>query len=335
MYLSSNQKKILGILADAQFHSGTELAEEIGVSRSAICKQLKSLNTELGIGLSAISGKGYRLEYPLQLLVETQIKKQLNSAASSLISELEIHDYIDSTNHYLTDKAQLENPNTGVSGGNVCFAEYQTAGKGRRGREWVSPFGSNIYLSILWYFQNGPAAISGLSLVVGVAVIRALNECGIDDVGLKWPNDIYWQGKKLAGILIEVSGETSGPCSAVIGLGLNFYLPEGNAKSITQDWVDLSQIIDYSGKIRNKLASMLLNHLMPVIANFETDTLEYYLDEWRQYDCMKGKEVNIYMGQQIFMGVVEGINSSGMLLLSDEQGKLKTFASGEVSFRKS
>ena len=334
MIISSNQRKILSILADAQFHSGTELAESIGISRSAICKQLKYLNDELGLDFSAISGKGYCLEYPLQLLSESKVLEYLDSTSSSMITELEIHDTIDSTNRYLSNKIQFDKFYTGVKGGLVCFAEYQTAGKGRRGRDWISPFGSNIYLSILWYFQNGPASISGLSLAVGVAVIRALNDCGIDGVGLKWPNDIYWQGKKLAGILIEVSGETSGPCSAVIGLGLNFYLPEKKAESITQDWVDLDQIIDNSAEIRNKLAGILLNQLMPVIASFEQDTLQIYLNEWRKYDCMKGKEVNIYMGQKTFNGVVEGINDSGMLLLKDEQGEIKTFASGEVSFRK-
>lgn len=330
MLFSPSQKKILTLLSDGQFHSGTELAKIVGISRSAICKQIKNL-TPLGLGLNAISGKGYRLDCALQLLSKTSIDENLSSISRSLITELEIHDCINSTNTYLLDKTHQANTK-----GTVCFAESQTAGKGRRGREWVSPYGSNIYLSILWKYQNGPAVISGLSLAVGIAVIRALNECGIANAGLKWPNDIYWQGKKLAGILIEVSGETNGPCKAVIGLGLNFYLSENKAKSINQDWVDLNHIFaDNMYKIRNKLASTLLNHLMPTIANFETDTLDKYLDEWREYDCMKGNEVELYMGQQVFRGVVEGINNSGMLILANEQGDIKTFASGEVSFRQS
>jgi len=330
MLISPSQKLILNILSDGQFHSGTELAKNIGVSRSAVCKQLNNL-TEQGIKFSAISGKGYRLERVLQFLSAEDIADNLNSNTTSLITALEIHDCIASTNSYLVNKSY-----EAVNSGFVCFAESQTAGKGRRGREWVSPFGCNIYLSILWQFQNGPASISGLSLVVGIAVIRALNECGIDNVGLKWPNDIYWQGKKLAGILIEVSGETSGPCNAVVGLGLNFYLSEEQAKSINQDWVDLSSILaDNPVKIRNKLAAVLLNHLMPTIANFEQDTLEPYLAEWRLYDCMKGQEVNIFMGQKVFTGVVDGIDNNGMLLLANERGEINTFASGEVSFRQS
>ncbi len=334
MYISLTQRKILDILADAQFHSGTELAKKIGISRSAICKQLKCLH-ELGIEFSAVSGKGYCLEYPLRLLSESQMAEYLNSQTRALISSIEIHDCLNSTNSYLRDQSVPAEFDAGINKGLVCFAEYQTAGRGRRGREWVSPFGSNIYLSILWHFQNGPASISGLSLAVGVAVIRALKECGIEGAGLKWPNDIYWQGKKLAGILIEVSGEASGPCNAVIGLGLNFYIPESKAKSITQDWVDLNQIVDNSFEIRNKMAALLLNHLMMTIAGFEEDVLESYLNEWRLYDCMKGKQVNLFMGQKTYYGQVEGIDNNGMLLLSDEQGELKTFASGEVSFSQS
>jgi len=327
--ISDSQKKIVTILADGEFHSGTELADTLDISRSAICKQLNQL-IEFGLQFNAVSGKGYRLESALQLLSDRLIKKHLSAAAQSLIAEMEIHHCIHSTNSYLVEKSR-QTKKTAV----VCFAEYQTAGKGRRGREWVSPFGSNIYLSILYQFQQGPAAISGLSLAVGVAVIRALKDCGVEGVGLKWPNDIFWQGKKLAGILIEVSGESSGPCSAVVGLGLNLYLPKEKAKSITQDWVDLSQIlIGHPVKIRNRLAATLLNHLMPIIANFEQDTLLSYLEEWRKYDCMKGRDVQIFIGQQTFSGTVKGIDDNGLLLLTDERGNVRAFSSGEVSFSK-
>lgn len=327
-FISSSQKKIIQLLADGEFHSGTEIAGIIGVSRSAVCKQINNLN-DIGLEFNAISGKGYRLEHALQLLSQTEIEKQLSTPARELIKEFEIHDCITSTNRYLFEKANLNDLN-----GLVCFSEYQTAGKGRRGREWVSPFGSNIYLSILWRFQNGPASISGLSLAIGVIIIRALNECGIDGVGLKWPNDIYWQGKKLAGILIEISGESSGPCHAVVGLGLNFYIPKQQGQLITQDWVDLNHIItDKATNIRNQLAAVLLNHLMPTLANFEKQTLNEYLDEWRKYDCMQGKKVDIFMGKNVFSGTVEGIDDDGLLLLSDSLGVIKTFASGEVSFR--
>ena len=328
MIFSPKQKAIISILADAKFHSGTEIAAKLGISRAAIFKQLKKLS-EMGLEFTAISGKGYRLSPAIQCLDKYEIAKDLTMNASRLITELEIHDVLDSTNRYLVDKARQTQEN-----GIVCFAEYQSAGKGRRGREWVSPFGSNIYLSILWRFQNGPNSISGLSLAVGVAVIRALNACGIKDVGLKWPNDIYWQHKKLAGILIELSGESDGPCTAVIGLGLNFYVPEHKARAITQDWVDVNSILAANAStIRNQCAAMLLNQLMPVIANFEQENFAHYVEEWREFDCMQGKVVDIYQGKQVFNGVIQGIDDNGLLLLADKHGQVKKFSSGDVSFR--
>jgi BirA family biotin operon repressor/biotin-[acetyl-CoA-carboxylase] ligase len=327
--ISDKQKQILSLLADGEFHSGTELADALGISRSAIWKQLNGL-AELGLQHSAVSGKGYRLDNPLELLDESKINEVVTDQAGALISSFEIHDQIDSTNRYLVERSQ----NNGLSG-SVCFAEYQTAGKGRRGRQWVSPYGSNIYLSILWRFQQGPAAISGLSLAIGVAVIRALKQHQISDIGLKWPNDIYSQGKKLGGILVEVSGETDGPCSAVIGLGLNLFLPETQAEGITQAWTDLSKITGQSQLSRNQLAGILLNHLLPVIAEYESVGIQAYLDEWRSYDCLSGKSATLFIGQQQFEGIVQGIDDNGMLLIKRPDGNVQTFASGEVSFNSS
>ncbi|MGZ5601657.1 MAG: bifunctional biotin--[acetyl-CoA-carboxylase] ligase/biotin operon repressor BirA [Methylobacter sp.] len=329
MNISDKQKRILNLLADGEFHSGTELADTIGISRSAIWKQLNGL-AELGLQHSAVSGKGYRLDNPLELLDASKINEVVTDQVSALISLFEIHDQIDSTNRYLVERSQ----NNGLSG-SVCFAEYQTAGKGRRGRQWVSPYGSNIYLSILWRFQQGPAAISGLSLAIGVAVIRALKQYQISDIGLKWPNDIYNQGKKLGGILVEVSGETDGPCSAVIGLGLNLFLPETQAEGITQAWTDLTKITGQSQLSRNQLSGILLNHLLPVIAEYESVGIQAYLDEWRSYDCLSGKSATLFIGQQQFEGIVQGIDDSGMLLIKRPDGNVQTFASGDVSFNSS
>jgi BirA family biotin operon repressor/biotin-[acetyl-CoA-carboxylase] ligase len=325
--ISDKQKRILILLADGEFHSGTELADALAISRSAVWKQLNGLS-ELGLAHSAISGKGYRLDQPLELLSAATIHDAVNDRTRALISSLEIHDQIDSTNRYLVERAQNNAPS-----GSVCFAEYQTAGKGRRGRQWVSPYGSNIYLSVLWRFQQGPAAISGLSLAIGVAVIRALKQHQIDEVGLKWPNDIYSRGKKLGGILVEVSGETDGPCSAVIGLGLNLFLPETEAQGIAQAWTDLSKITGRQHPLfRNQLAGTLLNHLLPVIADYEAVGITPYLDEWRSYDCLSGKPATLFIGQQQFGGIVRGIDDNGMLLIERPDGSMQTFASGEVSF---
>jgi BirA family biotin operon repressor/biotin-[acetyl-CoA-carboxylase] ligase len=339
LIFTDTQTKLLTLLADGHFHSGTALASTLNISRSAIWKQLEGL-AAYGVEIIAVSGKGYKLSRALELLSEARIKAELTLSAAELLSTLEIYSQIDSTNRYLVEAAQHD-----ADSGQVCFAEAQTAGKGRRGRQWLSPFGSNIYCSILWRFQNDPASIAGLSLAVGVAVIRALHELGLSEIGLKWPNDIYWKNKKLGGILIEVSGESGGSCSAVIGLGLNLYLPVKETASITQPWTDLEQIMTASPLkdwpscpatySRNHIASLLLNHLLPVIAHFENDTLNHYLQEWRSCDVMLNKAVSIYIGNQQIDGRVVGIDDNGMLLLENAAGEIKTFASGEVSFRKS
>ncbi|MEQ1529763.1 MAG: bifunctional biotin--[acetyl-CoA-carboxylase] ligase/biotin operon repressor BirA [Methylococcales bacterium] len=325
MIISDKHKQTLALLADGKFHSGTELANALGLSRSAIWKHLNSFS-ELGISHAAVNGKGYKLDQPLQLLAQAEIHTDLTNAAKSLLTSLEIHDQIHSTNSYLVEQAHNQAPS-----GTVCFAEHQSAGKGRRGRQWVSPYGHNIYLSILWRFQQGPAAISGLSLAIGVAVIRALKQCHIDNIGLKWPNDIYSNGKKLGGILVEVSGETEGPCCAVVGLGLNLYLPESQASGIAQAWTDLTSISEQP-PARNQLAACLLNHLLPILAGYENQGINSYLEEWRRYDCLKDKPAVLYIGNQQFTGIVQGIDDTGMLLMQQAGKSVQSFASGEVSF---
>ncbi len=326
---TNNHTKILTRLAEERFHSSSELSAGLGLSRSAIWKYLHSFS-ELGLEIIAVSGKGYRLKRRLELLSAAQIKKELKPEVELLLSALEIHSQITSTNNYLLEAMKIKNES-----GYACFAESQTNGRGRQGREWVSPFGSNIYLSLSWVFENGFASLSGLSLAIGVAVVRALTELGISNMGLKWPNDIYWQDKKLGGILIEISGESSGECTAIIGVGLNLYLSEKTTATITQPWIDLDKITPKNNYSRNALSSLLLNHLLPVLAEFENQTLQHYLSEWREYDCMQGRKVSIYRGQQQFDGVVAGIDHNGMLLLKEKlTNTIKTFASGEVSFRK-
>lgn len=328
MVLSDNQKKILRLLADGEFHSGTVLAELLGISRAAVCKQIKHLVDSLDLNIAAVSGKGYRLDRALELLTREKITAVLNERSKALIKVLEIHQQIASTNRYLVEQTRNQ-----ATTGWICFAESQTAGRGRRGREWVSPFGSNIYLSVAWHYpQGGMSSLSGLSLAVGVAVIRALKELQIHEVGLKWPNDIYHQGKKLGGILIEVSGESDGICNAIIGVGLNLFLSENKAQSITQAWTDISQIIGQRALFRNELAGCLLNNLLPVIAEFETHGIQAYLDEWRRYDCLNGLPATLFIGEQVIEGTVMGVNEQGLLLLKRKDGNIQTFASGEVSF---
>ncbi|SJM95480.1 bifunctional biotin--[acetyl-CoA-carboxylase] ligase/biotin operon repressor BirA [Crenothrix polyspora] len=327
MAITDKQKKLLVLVADGEFHSGEELAEALGLSRSAIWKQLSGL-AELGLHYTGVSGRGYRLERRLELLNHAKISAALNDFSRASHVLFEIHDQLDSTNSYLVQKSLH-----GAASGSACFAEHQTAGKGRRGRDWVSPFGGNIYLSILWRFpHNGLGEIAGLSLAIGVAVIRALKHLQIPDIGLKWPNDVCYQGKKLGGILIEVSGEAAGPCAAVIGVGLNVFLSGSEAEKINQPWTDLSKILGQRKISRNTLAACLLNELIPVLIDFEQSGIKTYLEEWRQYDVLKGNAARLFVGNQVIDGIVQGIDDNGLLLLEHLGGRIQSYASGEVSF---
>ncbi len=323
MNLSDLQKQLLVLLSDGNFHSGRELAEILSSTRAVIWKQIKGFK-RLGIDVAAISGKGYRLPYPMELLDETCITRNLAHEVKALLSILHIHYEIDSTSNYLINDAT-------ATSGTVCLAEFQTAGRGRAGRDWISPFGTNIYLSLLWRFESGVASISGLSLAIGVAVMRALNRYRVAGIGLKWPNDIFYNDRKLGGILVEVRGDILGPCTVVVGLGLNGQVPSGAGSLISQPWVDLEQILGSARPERNVLVAQLLNEIFPIISKFDEIGIEAYLPEWRDWDCMAGREVSLTLGSQKIRGRVEGIDDQGMIILQTGIESRQSFASGEVS----
>jgi len=319
--------KIIRLMADGRFHSGEELAELLGVSRAAVWKILKQVRQQLGVKLFAVRGKGYKLAHPMELLNAEQIRRGLEGKVETLVNRLEVHDHIDSTNSYLMGRATAEGDS-----GSVCFAESQTSGRGRRGREWVSPYGSNIYLSINWVYHLAPADLSGLSLAAGIAVVRTLESFGVSGVGLKWPNDLLWQNRKLAGLLLEVAGEQSGPSRVVLGLGLNTRLTEEEGQAIDQPWVDLASVPGGAAVSRNKLASELVNQLVGMLASFEQDGLAVWIDEWKRLDLYHGRPVYLQMGRRTIEGVHQGIDSSGALLLAHD-GQLQAYHGGEVSLR--
>jgi BirA family transcriptional regulator, biotin operon repressor / biotin---[acetyl-CoA-carboxylase] ligase len=319
-------KALLTQLADGDFHSGTQLAQALGLSRSAVWKQLHSLN-QLGLEIRAVSGKGYKLAPAMQLLDIDQLRTHLSAQADRLLEHIELHDSIHSTNSHLLQQAQQ-----GAPRGRVCLAEYQSAGRGRRGKNWQSPFGHNIYLSVLWRYSGSPVQLSGLSLAVGVACVQALQALGVADVTLKWPNDVLWQRRKLAGILVELSGEQDGPCHAVIGIGLNLYVPEHYAQQIDQQWVDLSRILGETClQQRNRVAALLLNELLPLLADYQHEGLMPYLERWRALDGLHGRAVQLRIGELSRSGIAQGIDDQGLLRILDEHGELRCYASGEVS----
>src|SRR5690606_6599169 len=213
----------------------SELAARLGVSRAAVWKQIRRLR-ELGLPVEARAGQGYRLAGPVELLDAARISDELGAAGRRRLGDLAVHWQIDSTSSELLRRAATD-PRDGLA----CLAEVQSAGRGRRGRAWRTPLGGGLALSLLKRFDDGMGALGGLSLVAGVAAVRALADCGIAGVGLKWPNDLYAQGRKLGGILVELGGDATGPCHAVIGIGLNLRI-DAETASIDQPWIDLATL---------------------------------------------------------------------------------------------
>jgi BirA family biotin operon repressor/biotin-[acetyl-CoA-carboxylase] ligase len=313
-------------MAEGRFHSGAELAEALGVSRTAVWKHLRALD-ELGLELRRVRGKGYRLAEPLELLDREMLLAGLSASARSCLAALEVHDELDSTNTHLMQTAREQGRH-----GLVCLAERQSAGRGRSGRNWVSPFAANLYLSLLWRFEEGHGAAAGISLAAGVAAARAARRCGLEGVGLKWPNDLLWRGRKLGGILVEVAGESHGPCSVVIGVGLNVHMPAASGIGIDQPWVDCREVAGRRVS-RNRLAAALLDELLPLLRDYPATGLAGHLPAWREHSCMLGRPVILHLGDARIHGVAEDVGADGLLHLRLENGERRSFASGEVHMR--
>ena len=315
--LNSRQQALLAVLADGAFHSDEQIGAELGISRAAISQQIKSLRL-LGLEIFSITGKGYRLNTPLDLL-NTEILQHLTAGAP-------IHTcaVIDSTNQYMM--AQLDR----WQKGECLLAETQTAGRGRRGRHWHSPFGSQFIMSMYWRLDDGPSAAMGLSLAIGVAVVQALESAGYRDLSLKWPNDIYMARRKLAGILVEMSAAVGGICHLVIGVGVNLNLPDAVIAQLDQPCAHLAEqpvVVE-----RNQLSATIIRALRNALTLFEQQGLTAFLTEWNRLDIFMQQPVKVLLGNQVIHGIYCGIDGQGNMLLQDHDGMHK-FVGGEISLR--
>jgi BirA family biotin operon repressor/biotin-[acetyl-CoA-carboxylase] ligase len=322
----SLRRRLLSLLSDGDHHSGEALGAALGVSRMAVWKHIKALH-ELGIDISVQRGKGYRLPATLELLERERILAATASPCAKAISDIHVHLEVDSTNNWLREVAL-----NGAATGTVCVAEMQSAGRGRRGRTWVSPFAASLYLSLLWRANCGAAALGGLSLVTGIAILRALQSLGIEGAGLKWPNDVLAGRDKLAGVLIDVVGESNGPCALIIGVGINMNMPGEAAHAIDQSWTDLRRLDDDTVFSRNELAGRVLTELIPVMELFEREGLQPFLDDWRRYDLVSGQRVDLLLPNERISGTACGIDDGGALLVNTRDGR-RRFLSGDVSLR--
>lgn len=314
---------IVKTLADGKYHSGEDLGVQLGVSRAAVWKYLQRLEG-LGIVMSSIKGRGYAIPGGLDLLDQHKIEALLECSIPLTVDVLPI---VDSTNSFLMKQ---EGPSK-----RACFAEFQTAGRGRRGRNWISPMASNLYCSLGWSFEGGAAAVEGLSLALGVGIIRMLKKRSIFGVELKWPNDVLYQQKKLAGILIEMTGDPAGYCQVIIGVGLNISMHTGQAKNIDQPWVALASIMEEQGVpyiSRNEWAAGLLTEMIAILSSYQDSGFAPYQDEWISLAAHRGLNVELLNGQTSIAGVMQGVTETGALQLLTDEGE-RRFYGGEVSLR--
>ncbi len=314
---------VLRLLADGEFHSGEVLAQQLGVSRASVNNALQGVE-EYGLSLFSVRGRGYRLAEPLQWLDAQRVRAELKTPE---IFHIEVIDSAASSNTLLLQRAAK-----GVPSGSVLALEWQSAGRGRLGRTWHSGLGNALTFSLLWRFESGLSALSGLSLAVGVALMRALRKLDVAGVGLKWPNDVLNAQGKIAGILIEAQGDMLGPSLVVIGIGINLRLPPAVAQRIDQPVSDLAHVLAGLPE-RNRLLALLLQELADMLSVFARQGFAPLRAEWESYHRYQGRQVKMLLpdGNQI-AGVVRGVTDEGALRVETQQG-MQVFNAGEISLR--
>lgn len=320
---------ILRLLNDSDFHSGEILAKELGISRASISNALRQVH-ETGVTVQKVHGRGYRLREPVQWLDSDIVASHLGRHAPDF--NLEIFDIVESTNTLLLQRIPDLFPENNPIPIHVTAAELQTSGRGRRGRQWHSGLGNALTFSALWRFERGSGLLSGLSLAIGVAIVRAFESAGIEGAMLKWPNDVMFNFCKLAGILIELQGDMLGPTTAVIGIGINLDLPVNVQMRIDQAATDVRTITG-APPDRNKLLAALLIEIAAALKEFEHRGFSPFREEWMNYHIFEKRPITLRLPDGLDLeGVADGVAEDGSLILRTAGG-LRRFSSGEISLR--
>ncbi|HEX5305064.1 MAG TPA: biotin--[acetyl-CoA-carboxylase] ligase [Dyella sp.] len=319
--------ELLAALASGQPVSGARLAETAGLTRAAIWKQIEVLRAR-GLPIESRGGSGYRLPWPVELLDVARIREAVEPAIGDRLGALEVHWELDSTSSELLRRGPA------AADLSVVFAETQTAGRGRRGRAWLSPPGLNLYVSCLKRFDGGLAGLSGLSLAVGVIVLRALAALGVSGAGLKWPNDLLTPQGKLAGILVELSGEYQGPCAAVIGIGLNLRLTDALREQAGQPVADVAGLHGGQPPSRNRMAAALVQALAEGLVQFERHGFAAFVDDYAAHDLLRGCALTLSGAQGDCVGTGAGVDARGALLVELADGSTRAVDSADVTVRR-
>ncbi|MGG7054362.1 biotin--[acetyl-CoA-carboxylase] ligase [Nitrosomonas sp. ANs5] len=319
---------VLRSLSDGDYHSGTGLGQALHISRASVSHALRDLE-QYGLVIHRVRGRGYRWLNPIQWLDIDQIQHHLDEMADEF--QVEVLDTTESTNSLLLQRA-VEHDFPDKRCKQVVVAELQTGGRGRRGRSWLSGLGDSLTFSLLWPSQCTVHALSGLSLAVGLAIVRALTRIGVQGVVLKWPNDVLFAARKLAGVLIELHGDMLSPSTVIIGVGLNLKLSGGIRNRIDQAVTDVAGITDHMPD-RNRLLALLLRELKAVLDVFEQQGFQPFQEEWMRYHAYQNRLVQVdFPDGSVKHGIANGVTPNGALQLNTPAGMLH-LNSGEVSLR--
>ena len=317
-------------LSGRGFVSGQVLAREFGVSRSAIWSAVRSLE-EKGLSVQAVRGRGYRLPAAVEWLTESAVRAAIPPDRRDAVAGLELLFKTGSTNQRLMS-APPPSPGQALA----CLAEYQTHGRGRRGRRWLMPPAAGICLSVAWQFERPPIALSAMGPAAGLAVRRALVDLGFDLTGLKWPNDLIWQDAKLGGVLVELKAEGHGPTHVVIGVGINDRLSPGLVEAIVetggQPPTDLAAMAGEQRPGRNRVAGAIIGRLVELLAASARHGVDRMCRDWPEADVLAGREVRVLLGDRELAGVARGIAADGALLVETGDG-VRRLTAGDVSVR--
>mgnify|MGYP001044048269 FL=1 len=315
---------LLRRLSDGRFHSGQALAHEFNLSRSSIFNALAQAES-MGLRIHAVRGRGYRLPAPIEWLDGEVVARHLGTVSGAYT--IRILDSVDSTNTALMSAALK-----GAADGTLFCSEHQHAGKGRRGRQWHSVLGGSLTFSVLWRFENGLQSLSGLSLVVGLAIARAINHHSRHPARLKWPNDVLVDYRKLAGVLVEVQGDMHGAALAVVGIGLNVRLDETQRDAVDQAVIDLSEMGVTIG--RNQLLADCLRELHAAISLFRSHGFAALREDWLALDAYAGKAIVLMLPDaHSVQGLASGVDETGAFLLRDAHSNVVPYNGGEISLR--
>lgn len=314
---------LISLLADGEWHSGSDLAARLGVTRATVSVRIGKL-AELGLSVYSVVGRGYRLAQPGDFLAAESIRGALAADARSRIDDIQVFETIDSTNNVLD---RIDDGST-----RIALAESQTAGRGRTERRWITQFGCNLHLSLIHRLREPQAPLTALTPIIGVELARVLADPDLTGIGLKWPNDLMLDGAKVGGILVDYRGEAGGDTRLIVGVGINVTMASEMAADIDQPWTTLAHHAA-SPPARNELAARATGAVMSALDRFATGDNDHLADEWQAYDTLADQAVTTIGSNAPPSGVARGVNADGSLRIESE-GRVSRVYSGDVRVRK-